>query len=553
MPGARHIVSTSVAVFIASLGIAHAQSPATQVSGTFGASGPGGSLAVTFTCTGVPTCVGQFNLTERTPECANTLTQSDPITITGLDLARSGSLSGSVTLAKALNSYDILADGSCRIKPGATDAIVPYNATWDAASGTGTFTVLGDVNYVGTIRADIASPAPVFPMTVTASINVTTATATAAIRFRAPDVGTQGNVYTFAYAPVARVRGAVAAKADPPIACALAQLDATGQLVAAGAGPLQAAASGVLSAQGATVSILNGVATPNVAGATFYVGYGPSSASMLDNGVFRNAVSVPGSGACPMLSSQTALWWNPAESGWGVNLSHQGNILFATLFTYDRDRTPLWLVMSDGQMQSDGASFTGDLYRTTGPAFDAVPFAGTTASKVGSMTVSFVDVNTATLRYTFDGVEVRKGIQRQVFGSRAAACFPSTASRAASSHYQDLWWNPAESGWGVNVTHQDNTLFATLFTYQGSGRGLWLVMSAGQRQPDGSYLGDLFATTGPAFDASPFAGVAAAAVGTMRMRFADGNNGTLTYTYNGTTVTKAITRQVFSSPLPACN
>jgi hypothetical protein len=39
----------------------------------------------------------------------------------------------------------------------------------------------------------------------------------------------------------------------------------------------------------------------------------------------------------------------------------------------------------------------------------------------------------------------------------------------------------------------------------------------------------------------------------MRLRFTDGNTGTLTYTYNGAPVTKAITRQVFSTPQFACN
>jgi hypothetical protein len=47
--------------------------------------------------------------------------------------------------------------------------------------------------------------------------------------------------------------------------------------------------------------------------------------------------------------------------------------------------------------------------------------------------------------------------------------------------------------------------------------------------------------------------VTVATAGTMRLNFSDGNNGTLTYTYNGATVTKAITRQLFSSPVPACN
>ena len=45
----------------------------------------------------------------------------------------------------------------------------------------------------------------------------------------------------------------------------------------------------------------------------------------------------------------TALWWNEAESGWGINLNHQGNILFAALFTYDDAGAPTWLVMSRGE------------------------------------------------------------------------------------------------------------------------------------------------------------------------------------------------------------
>src|SRR3954469_24052414 len=43
--------------------------------------------------------------------------------------------------------------------------------------------------------------------------------------------------------------------------------------------------------------------------------------------------------------------------------------------------------------------------------------------------------------------------------------------------YQGLWWNPAESGWGLNTTHQGNILFATLFVYAGDGQPLWLVAS----------------------------------------------------------------------------
>ncbi|MEP7262298.1 MAG: hypothetical protein ABI669_13905, partial [Usitatibacter sp.] len=105
----------------------------------------------------------------------------------------------------------------------------------------------------------------------------------------------------------------------------------------------------------------------------------------------------------------TALWWNPAESGWGLNVNHQGNILFATLFTYDATGAPMWLVMSNGAAQANGTTFTGDLFRTTGPAFNAVPFTPIGAANVttvGTMTLSFSAANTAALSYLFNGTSV---------------------------------------------------------------------------------------------------------------------------------------------------
>ena len=50
------------------------------------------------------------------------------------------------------------------------------------------------------------------------------------------------------------------------------------------------------------------------------------------------------------------------------------------------------------------------------------------------------------------------------------------ADFAAATNYQDLWWvaNGAESGWGVNLAHQGDNLFASWFTYDtdqlGQGR-----------------------------------------------------------------------------------
>ena len=40
-----------------------------------------------------------------------------------------------------------------------------------------------------------------------------------------------------------------------------------------------------------------------------------------------------------------------------------------------------------------------------------------------------------------------------------SAAYPG---KVPAVNYTDLWWNAAESGWGINVTHQDQILFATM-------------------------------------------------------------------------------------------
>jgi M6 family metalloprotease-like protein len=297
------------------------------------------------------------------------------------------------------------------------------------------------------------------------------------------------------------------------------------------------------------------VATP-ATGSTFagWSGACTGTGNCVVTAATSRSITATFTGSSGSASNHTALWWNPAEAGWGVNFNHQGTTLFGTLFTYEASRAPMWLVMSAGAQQADG-SFQGDLFQTTGPAFNANPFTpigAANVTKVGTMSATFSSADAGVLTYTVNGVQVRKDIQRQVYDTRAATCTPTTGSRASATNYQDLWWNAAESGWGVNLTHQNNTIFATLFTYDATGKGLWLVMSAGTRQADGSYLGDLFQTSGPAFNTQPFTGVGVATVGTMRLRFTDGEHGTLTYTYNGIAVTKAITRQTFSTPVPLC-
>lgn len=109
----------------------------------------------------------------------------------------------------------------------------------------------------------------------------------------------------------------------------------------------------------------------------------------------------------------TDLWFNPAESGWGVNLIQQYDTIFATLFVYGTDNSARWFVASD--LRGSQNSFSGTLYQTTGPAFSAPWTGGANVTPVGSMTLSFSSWNAGTLTYTVSGTTVTKQVQRQTF------------------------------------------------------------------------------------------------------------------------------------------
>lgn len=126
------------------------------------------------------------------------------------------------------------------------------------------------------------------------------------------------------------------------------------------------------------------------------------------------------------------------------------------------------------------------------------------------------------------------------------------ATTSFSTDVTDLWWNPDESGWGVNIIQQNNVVFATFFVYGPDNRSHWYVassMTAQQASQSGvTFNGALFETNGPFFGVSfnPVA-VGRQEVGTATLQFALPNAGILTYTVNGASVTKQIRRQTWAA------
>ena len=253
------------------------------------------------------------------------------------------------------------------------------------------------------------------------------------------------------------------------------------------------------------------------------------------------------------------MWWNaPAnsESGWGLNIAQQGDVLFVTWFTYDTSGKAWWLSMT--ATRGVGNTYSGTWYVTHGPAFNAVPFdsAQVTRTAAGTGTLTFTDANTATFSYTVNGTSQSKSITRLVFGDVPTCTSNLQANVAAATNHGDLWWAaPAgnESGWGLNLVEQSNVMFGTWFTYDTNGAPLWLSVTL-NASGAGRYSGTLLRATGPAFSAIPFnpANVVLTPVGTAMLTFSDGNTATFAYTVNGVSQTKAITRQVFSGSGTTC-
>ena len=111
------------------------------------------------------------------------------------------------------------------------------------------------------------------------------------------------------------------------------------------------------------------------------------------------------------------LWFNPAESGWGLNIQqHPSDKIFATWFVYGLDQSPMWYVIPDGTWTSDH-EYTGTIYRTVGPFFENPTFdpALVNVIQVGTGKLTFTKYNAAIFNYTIDRVSGQKALVRQGF------------------------------------------------------------------------------------------------------------------------------------------
>jgi len=315
----------------------------------------------------------------------------------------------------------------------------------------------------------------------------------------------------------------------------------------------------------------------NPAGTRVYVANSDSNnVSVIDTATNTVVATIPvgsipvalgqfiGPDAAPTTGNYQGLWWNAAESGWGVNFAHQGDRIFATWYTYDTSGNAYWLSMLAGRTSPTSGTYTGDVYVDVGPPFSNFTGSGT-PTKVGTGSLTFSDVNNGSFSYSVTaggatGVSQTKAITRFDLGSAPQpVCQYSAKPRfSLATNFQDLWWVSSESGWGVNFAHQGDLLFATWYTYDQKNLGsnnppLWLSALLTRQGSGDVFSGPITRTAGPRFDNYKETDRAPVqTVGTATATFANGNSATFSYGMNGVTglptvsQTKTISRFLFA-------
>jgi alpha-tubulin suppressor-like RCC1 family protein len=167
------------------------------------------------------------------------------------------------------------------------------------------------------------------------------------------------------------------------------------------------------------------------------------------------------------------MWWNPAESGWGLTVSDHETALFAVWYTYESSGRPTWFVIPEGRFSADRRVWDGTIYSTTGPCYRDATFDPrlVRTTRVGTATLDFAptDLPSGWARFSgsMGGRTWSRAITRLPFGN---------ASASWGSDYTDIWWNASESGWGLALSQHGDNVFGVLFTYDCDGSPLFVTL-----------------------------------------------------------------------------
>jgi hypothetical protein len=153
-------------------------------------------------------------------------------------------------------------------------------------------------------------------------------------------------------------------------------------------------------------------------------------------------------------ASYQDIWYAPGEEGWGLNITQQGDILFASWFVQGQDQAPTWFSAAANKTGTN--TFSGSLNITRGAWFGGAwnPAAVSTSS-TGTATFTFNDKKSLRLVYSSAGTTVTKTLTR----------FTYAAQNLSGDFYG------AELGTPTNCTNNGKYFAFSLFSISASFAG----------------------------------------------------------------------------------
>jgi len=116
------------------------------------------------------------------------------------------------------------------------------------------------------------------------------------------------------------------------------------------------------------------------------------------------------------------------------------------------------------------------------------------------------------------------------------------------ANYTDGWWVPSESGWGVSILQLGNSMALMFYIFDEDRQPVWYRGVATNASNPGRFEGQILLDTGTSYREPVFGPIPGAptVVGTVSLTPTTLYDAQLSYTINGTTSTKQLTRISFS-------
>ena len=185
----------------------------------------------------------------------------------------------------------------------------------------------------------------------------------------------------------------------------------------------------------------------------------------------------------PIQAAHSALWYNPSQSGHGLNVYVlENNRILVIWYVYDDAGKPLWLLgignYDDTKATLEVTQYQGSAFPPNFNADDVV------SSNWGTFELSFSGCDTGLFKWfpqsstglSAGEMEISRSISTLGLSCNTNKTAVKSQAIPLTSAYSALWYNPNESGHGINVYMLENNRIVVIwYVYDNDGNPIWLL------------------------------------------------------------------------------